>query len=94
MPHHVAKKTENISFSEELTARHGGETLKSCYQCGTCASSCPVARLDSNFNPREVIKLALLGEKNEVVSGSRQGHDQAQHRSKQRPQPADYEGSK
>lgn len=69
MPHHNTKKTPNMSFSEEVTSRHGGETLTSCYQCGTCASSCPVARLDSSFNPREVIKLALLGEKNEVVSG-------------------------
>lgn len=68
MPHHNSKKTENKSFSEEVTYRHGGETLRSCYQCGTCASSCPVARLDSRFNPREVIKLALLGEKTEVVS--------------------------
>jgi heterodisulfide reductase subunit C len=69
MSHHNTQKNENLSFSEEVVNRHGGETLKSCYQCGTCASSCPVARLDSNFNPREVIKLTLLGEKNEIVSG-------------------------
>ena len=69
MPHHNTEKTANMSFSAEVTSRHGGETLKSCYQCGTCASSCPVARLDSSFNPREVLKLALLGEKEEVISG-------------------------
>jgi heterodisulfide reductase subunit C len=69
MPHHNTEKTANMSFVEEVTCRHGGETLTACYQCGTCASSCPVARLDSNFNPREVIKLALLGEKDEVISG-------------------------
>jgi heterodisulfide reductase subunit C len=69
MPHHNTQKTESMAFSEEVANRHGGETLKSCYQCGTCASSCPVARLDSNFNPREVIKLTLLGEKKEIVSG-------------------------
>ena len=68
MPHHT-EKTANQSFSEEVTARHGGETMKSCYQCGTCASSCPVARLDARFNPREIIKLSLLGEREEVVSG-------------------------
>jgi heterodisulfide reductase subunit C len=67
----MAQKTEKttISFSDEVTARHGGETLTSCYQCGTCASSCPVARLDSSFNPREIIKLSLLGAKEEVLSG-------------------------
>jgi heterodisulfide reductase subunit C len=69
VPHHDTKKTENMSFSEEVSCRHGGETLTACYQCGTCASSCPVARLDSRFNPREIIKLALLGAKDEVVSG-------------------------
>lgn len=68
MPHHTGKAA-NMAFSEEVTSRHGGETLTSCYQCGTCASSCPVARLDSSFNPREIIKLSLLGEKEEVVSG-------------------------
>jgi len=69
MPHHN-NKTENMSFSAEVTKRHGGETLTACYQCGTCASSCPVARLDASFNPREIIKLSLLDEKEEVVSGN------------------------
>jgi len=58
MPHHT-KKTAKMSFSDEVTSRHGGETLTACYQCGTCASSCPVARLDPSFNPREIIKLSL-----------------------------------
>jgi heterodisulfide reductase subunit C len=67
----MTKETEKttISFSDEVTSRHGGETLTSCYQCGTCVSSCPVARLDPSFNPREIIKLSLLGEKEEVLSG-------------------------
>jgi len=69
MPHHNTNKNADMSFSDEVANRHGGETLKSCYQCGTCASSCPVARLDSRFNPREIIKLSLLGEKNEVLNG-------------------------
>jgi heterodisulfide reductase subunit C len=69
MSNNDIKKTIDVEFSEEVSKRHGGETLKSCYQCGTCSSSCPVARLDSRFNPREIIKLTLLGEKKEVVSG-------------------------
>ena len=70
MTHHNTKRTVNLSFSDEVTCRHGGETLTACYQCGTCASSCPVARLDSSFNPREIIKLSLLGKKDEVLSGN------------------------
>ncbi|MFQ6063946.1 MAG: 4Fe-4S dicluster domain-containing protein [Candidatus Bathyarchaeia archaeon] len=57
------------AFSDVVTSRLGGETMTLCYQCGTCASSCPVARITPRFNPREVIKLSLLGEKDEVVSG-------------------------
>jgi heterodisulfide reductase subunit C len=56
-------------FPSEIVERHGGETITRCYQCGTCASSCPVAKLDKRFNPREIIKLSLLGEKVEVLSG-------------------------
>ena len=64
-----AEKSGTIPFSDEVTGRLGGETLTACYQCGTCASSCPVARITPKFNPREVIKLSLLGEREEVVGG-------------------------
>jgi heterodisulfide reductase subunit C len=57
------------AFSDVVTSRHGGETMTRCYQCGTCASSCPVAKITPRFNPREVIKLSLLGERDEVLSG-------------------------
>jgi heterodisulfide reductase subunit C len=63
------KKSVAMPFSSEVTNRLGGETLTACYQCGTCASSCPVARITPKFNPREVIKLSLLGEKEEVIGG-------------------------
>jgi len=63
------KESASMPFSDEVTSRLGGETLTLCYQCGTCASSCPVAKITPRFNPREVIKLSLLGEKEEVVSG-------------------------
>jgi len=64
------EKSASMPFSDEVTSRLGGETLTACYQCGTCASSCPVAKITPKFNPREVIKLSLLGEKDEVVSGN------------------------
>ncbi|MEM3626739.1 MAG: 4Fe-4S dicluster domain-containing protein [Candidatus Bathyarchaeia archaeon] len=57
------------AFSDEIKSRLGGETITRCYQCGTCASSCPVAKLTERFNPREVIKLSLLGERQEVLFG-------------------------
>ncbi|NIQ06275.1 MAG: 4Fe-4S dicluster domain-containing protein [Candidatus Korarchaeota archaeon] len=63
------EKTASLAFSNVVTSRLGGETMTLCYQCGTCASSCPVAKITERFNPREVIKLSLLGEKDEVISG-------------------------
>ncbi len=26
-----------------------------CYQCGTCTGTCPVARIDTRFNPRRIL---------------------------------------
>jgi len=63
------EKTANLTFSEELRQKMLGETITLCYQCGTCASSCPVAKITPSFNPRELIKLSLLGKKDEVISG-------------------------
>lgn len=63
------KEITSLEFSSVVTSRLGGETLTRCYQCGTCASSCPVAKLTDKFNPRELIKLSLLGEREEVISG-------------------------
>jgi len=63
------EKTTSLAFSNLVVSRLGGETITLCYQCGTCASSCPVAKITERFNPREVIKLSLLGEKDEVISG-------------------------
>ena len=62
-------KALSLAFSDELRQKMMGETIALCYQCGTCASSCPVAKITPSFNPREVIKLSLLGERDEVISG-------------------------
>ena len=68
MEHEKEEKTTGLSFPNMVTSRLGGETITHCYQCGTCASSCPVAKINPRFNPREIIKLSLLGEKEEVIS--------------------------
>ncbi len=63
------EKSTYFAFYRTVREHLGGETLTSCYQCGTCASSCPVAKVTDRFNPREIIKLTLLGEKKEIVAG-------------------------
>ncbi len=60
-------KKQNPQFYEQVTSKLGGETLTKCFQCGTCASSCPVAKLTTRFNPRLVIKNAVAGEKERIL---------------------------
>jgi heterodisulfide reductase subunit C len=59
---------ESPRFYEQVTSKLGGETLTSCYQCGTCVSSCPVAKLTKRFNPRNIIKNALLGNREKLLT--------------------------
>jgi heterodisulfide reductase subunit C len=70
MAEEKTEKTPNIDFTREITSRLGGETITHCYQCGTCTSTCPVARTaEERYNPRQIIRLALLGQREEVLKG-------------------------
>lgn len=51
----------------ELIKRTGGPNIQSCYQCGTCSGSCP-AGARTNYLVRGIIRKALLGLKEEVIS--------------------------
>jgi heterodisulfide reductase subunit C len=58
------------NFRSEIAAEPGGELIKFCFQCGTCTASCPVRAVEERFNPRRIIRMALLGMKNEVLTSS------------------------
>ncbi len=62
--------TEDLDprFATELTARPGGANLRKCYACGTCTAGCPVFQVDSDYNPRRLIRRILLGLRKEVLS--------------------------
>ena len=60
-------KPATPTFFADVLSQLGGETLTLCYQCGTCASSCPVARLTKRFNPRTIIKNAILGNREQIL---------------------------
>lgn len=45
----------------------GADRIKTCIQCGTCSSVCPSGRRTA-FRTRELIRKALLGLKEEVLS--------------------------
>jgi heterodisulfide reductase subunit C len=51
----------------EAVAKAGGEKINLCIQCGTCTASCPMGRRTA-FRTRQLIRRALLGFRDEVLS--------------------------
>ena len=56
------------TFCDEVSAVPGGDHIRMCFACGTCAAGCPVTEVESNYNPRKIIRQILLGMKEEVLS--------------------------
>lgn len=61
-------KSINYKFKQKLNSTLGGEAHSFCYQCGACVGDCPAAMYSSDFNPREVLLQALLGDE-EALTG-------------------------
>ena len=61
----VSKLDRNFKY--QVINEPGGEGLLSCFACGTCAASCPVREVDERFNPRKLIRMVILGMKDEVL---------------------------
>jgi heterodisulfide reductase subunit C len=60
----------DFGFRSEVAAEPGGEMIRYCFQCGTCTASCPVRAVEDRFNPRRIIRMAILGMKKEVLNSS------------------------
>jgi len=58
----------DFRFSEEIAAIPGGENIRKCYACGGCTIGCPVHDIDERYNPRKIIRMVLLGMRNEVLN--------------------------
>ena len=54
-------------FADEIASMPGGEKIRLCFSCGTCTAGCPVRRVDEKFNPRRIIRMVLLGMREEVL---------------------------
>jgi heterodisulfide reductase subunit C len=53
-------------FKHRIAERMGDDSFLNCFACGSCTASCPVRRLDEKYNPRRLVRMAILGMKAEV----------------------------
>lgn len=63
-------ETEKLdsSFLRKIMKNPGGEKILVCFQCGVCCASCPLRLVNPEYNPRRIVKKAILGMKDEVLS--------------------------
>jgi len=57
----------DLGFMGEVVNTPRGRGILLCIQCGRCSSSCPVARLTKEHNPRRLMEMVILGLRSEVV---------------------------
>ena len=64
----VALSDLDLSFCDEVAAQPGGENIRRCFACGTCAAGCPITEIDPAYNPRKIVRQILFGMRKEVLS--------------------------
>ena len=61
--------TENDpNFKYDIASQPGAESFMRCFTCGTCTASCPVAEVNEEYDPRKIIRMSILGMREEVLS--------------------------
>jgi len=61
-------KSLDLEFKNQVASKPGGERVKNCFLCGTCTAGCPVSELNSDYNPRRIMRMILMGMKEELLS--------------------------
>lgn len=71
-PLRVGEPLETIrldpKFKYEIAREPGGENIRYCFQCGKCTATCPVRRVEETYKPRQILRAALLGLREVVLS--------------------------
>jgi len=55
------------SFKFRVANRPGGEGITRCFSCKACTAACPIEAVEHKYDPRKIIRMALLGMRDEVV---------------------------
>lgn len=64
----IIMKELDSNFKYEIASQPGAENFKRCFSCGTCTASCPVAEVNEEYDPRKIIRMAILGMRKEVLA--------------------------
>ncbi len=57
----------DASFKHRVAEQPGGEAIKACFACKACTAACPIEVVDNRYDPRKIIRMALLGMRKEVL---------------------------
>lgn len=63
----IETKDLDPNFKYEVARESGGADIIPCFTCGTCTAGCPVREIDEKYNPRKIIRMVLLGMRDEVL---------------------------
>jgi len=55
-------------FKFEIENVVGGEKIKRCFNCTGCTVTCPITEIDETFNPRKILRKAIIGMRKEVLT--------------------------
>ncbi|MCF8043864.1 MAG: 4Fe-4S dicluster domain-containing protein [Desulfarculaceae bacterium] len=55
-------------FKHEVAAEPGGAGIRACFACAACSARCPVGANRPAYDPRRIIRLTLLGRREEVLA--------------------------
>ena len=61
-------KQKESGFKNEVASTPGGAYVLNCYLCGTCTAGCPINEIDDDFNPRKIMRMILLDQKEETLN--------------------------
>lgn len=56
-------------FIHDVANTPRGRGVLACIQCGRCTSSCPVARIVEEHNPRKLMEMIILGLRSDLFAG-------------------------
>ena len=61
------KPQKEFSFKQQVSTAPGGANVLNCFLCGSCTAGCPVNELDDSYNPRKIMRMILLEQREQVL---------------------------